>query len=116
MSKKIIVIVFDKTLAVNRWDVISRLFIGYSNDLDLIQSLNKWLHEQNLPINANHYVDASKIIKQADYIICDVDASKLEWLWSNDGRTPIEISCAQHHKCHCDRWLVFNQGCKCGGI
>jgi hypothetical protein len=116
MSKFTIVIDFDKILALNRWDIIARLFHNIPNELDVIYSFNKWLHSHNLPINANHYVDASKIVKKADYVICDINANKLEWLWSNDGLNSIEISCAQHHKCHCDRYLVFNQGCKCGGI
>ena len=120
----IIAIKFD-FIQANRWTAVDNIFDIYAANknsstlkIRLCDSINKWLQTQNCPYDKNHgfSFDASSLTKQAEYLICDVSANILEWVWSNDGEAPIEISCAQHHKCHCDRWLVFNQGCKCGGI
>jgi hypothetical protein len=111
----------------NRWSAIDAHFDAYALFLQqntiksrLCDSINKWLSNQNCPFNKNngYTYDASNLLAQAIYLICDVDASKLEWVWSNDAKNPIskDDTAQQVHKCHCDRWLVFNQGCKCGGI
>lgn len=109
-----IVINYDQIFATNDFIALRQLFD--STPTNFISAFNMFLGNLTTKTVGNHQVDLSSITKEGEYLLCDYIATPYTFYWSNDGRTPIEISCAQHHKCHCDRYLVFNQGCKCGGI